>query len=493
MNLWILDQNFTQIGVIDDYKSLIWSKRYTELGDCEIYISANERTIGLLQEGNYIVRDDDDMICQIKAIELDTNTEQGDFLIISGVDCRDILNQRIIMDQVTCNGRVEEFIRRLINMNAINPSIPYRTISNLILGADNGFTETMEGQAAFEQLFDKIKELCTTYNYGSKMTFNGADFIFNLYKGVDRSIDQYTNEVVLFSPDFENLISSKYKIDLTNKKNAALVVGEGENAYERPKKHINLTMSDLDRFELYVDANDVSATMTYADLTTAYPNGQIVEENAIVYYVVGGSKIAILDHIDHPTSGVLQGDYYTRLLEQKGKEALSEAVATTSFDGEVEPNYSYKYGEDYFLGDIVTVQNEYGISANARVTEVIESDDENGYSLIPTFVYVEQTQPQPITGRALLTEYGEPITTENGEVLEIEEPMLRSAAAPTSEGVSKKISELPESTDVYDGCCMPIVTNGETKKIYYSLLKEKLSQDLDIETISNETIDTICV
>lgn len=44
--------------------------------------------------------------------------------------------------------------------------------------------------------------------------------------------------------------------------------------------------------------------------------------------------------------------------------------------------------------------------------------------------------------------------------------------------MGKKISELPESTDVYDGCCMPIVTNGETKKIYYSLLKSKLKDDL---------------
>lgn len=37
-----------------------------------------------------------------------------------------------------------------------------------------------------------------------------------------------------------------------------------------------------------------------------------------------------------------------------------------------------------------------------------------------------------------------------------------------------KISELPEGEDVFDGCCMPIVTNGETKKIYYATLKEKI-------------------
>lgn len=41
------------------------------------------------------------------------------------------------------------------------------------------------------------------------------------------------------------------------------------------------------------------------------------------------------------------------------------------------------------LGDIVTVQNEYGITMNARITEVIETFDENGYSVSPKFEYEE--------------------------------------------------------------------------------------------------------
>lgn len=41
-----------------------------------------------------------------------------------------------------------------------------------------------------------------------------------------------------------------------------------------------------------------------------------------------------------------------------------------------------------------------------------------------------------------------------------------------------RISELPASTDLYEGCCLPVVTNDETKKLSYGLLKEKLNQDL---------------
>ena len=107
MDLWILNKNFEQIGVLDDYKSLIWAKRYNSLGDCEVYIGANDRTFELLQEGNYIIKaDDDDMVCRIETVELDTDTEQGDYLIVTGVDCRKILNQRVIWNQTNYKGGI---------------------------------------------------------------------------------------------------------------------------------------------------------------------------------------------------------------------------------------------------------------------------------------------------------------------------------------------------------------------------------------------------
>ena len=55
------------------------------------------------------------------------------------------------------------------------------------------------------------------------------------------------------------------------------------------------------------------------------------------------------------------------------------------FAGTVEPDINYKYKKDYNLGDIVKIINEYGLSAKARITEVIESWDESGYTCIPTF------------------------------------------------------------------------------------------------------------
>ena len=41
--------------------------------------------------------------------------------------------------------------------------------------------------------------------------------------------------------------------------------------------------------------------------------------------------------------------------------------------------------QDYYLGDIVSVANEYGFQANTRIIEMLESEDETGYKITPTF------------------------------------------------------------------------------------------------------------
>jgi hypothetical protein len=49
---------------------------------------------------------------------------------------------------------------------------------------------------------------------------------------------------------------------------------------------------------------------------------------------------------------------------------------------------TYEYKTDYDLGDVVKIINEYGIEAEARVTEVMESEDnENGYTIEPKYEY----------------------------------------------------------------------------------------------------------
>lgn len=395
MDIYVLDRVYNQIGIIDDFASFIWAKRYTQFGDCELYISATRENVQLLQRGHFILRsDDNDMICRIRSIELETNEETGDFLIVKGEDCRAILNQRIVWKQTNFKGYAGDFIARLIDQNLINPTNDaghngLRKIHNFTRRAWSGFNDNIDIQTTFDPVGDKVVEVCQMFDYGSKVTWENDQFVFDLYRGTNRSYGQTVNPYVVFSPDFENLISTRYSIDSTGYYSIALVGGSGEGANRhRVTTHIGDYVG-IDRYELFVDANDTSNELSYEDLAVLYPNGTIASESGKVYYSVNGEKIATLDSASNPTQAVLENDAYYELLVERGKERLAETGTLVSFDGEVEPNNSFVYGKDYFLGDIVTVMNDYGVSADARITEVVESFNESGHSIIPTFEYIE--------------------------------------------------------------------------------------------------------
>lgn len=431
MTINILNNNLVKIAVVDNYTSLIWCKRYCEVGALDLEIEATSETLAIFKKGYFITRDDDDAIYRIEALELDTTEENNNSLIIGAYDCKKILFQRIVWQQVNFNGTVENYIRRLITQNIVSPSIGARRITNFFLKPEKGYTETINEQVTYDVVGEKIIELCKNYNYGCKVSFENGRFLFDLFKGVDRSINQNENPHIVFSPNNENLISSKYNTNISEYKNAALIGGEGEGM-ERKTRAIG-SAAGLDRYEMFVDASGISTNK--------------------------GSE----EEIDLPT--------YYELLIAEGKDKLAEHGVTTSFEGEVDVN-SYKYKTDYDLGDIVTIKNEYGITVNARITEIIETWDNEGYTIEPVFEYFEPIEDEPIVEGAILTENSIMMLAENNVPLVVE-------SSPATTGV--KISELTPVTELYDGCCFPIVQNGVTKKVTKSTLQSEITPDFEID------------
>lgn len=430
MEINVLNNNLQKIAVVDNYTSLIWCKRYFDIGALDLEIEATTETLAIFKKGYFITRNDDDAIFRIESLELDTTKERNNSLIVGAYDCKKLLSQRIVWEQINFNGTVENYIRRMITQNVISPSMGSRRIQNFFLKSAKGYSETINEQVSYDVIGDKIIELCTNYKYGWKVTFESGNFLFDLYKGVDRSIDQNTNPHIVFSPDNENLISSKYNTSINDFKNAALVGGEGEGV-ERKKRTIG-SAAGLDRYEMFIDASGVS-------------RNEGTEEE-----------------IDLPT--------YYELLIAEGKDKLAEHKVTTSFEGEIDVN-SYKYKTDYNLGDIVTIKNEYGVSANARITEIIETWDNEGYSVEPKFEYMEIEEEPEIQG-ALLTENSVMMLTESAA------PLLTESST-SGEGV--KISELEPVDELYDGCCFPIVQNGVTKKVTKATLQEEILPEFEID------------
>lgn len=342
MDIYVLNKQLEIIDILDQAESIIWTDRYNSPGDFEIYIPANDRVIDVLQIDYYVMRRESDMVGIIKNISLTTDAENGNYYTVTGRDLKSILERRIIWTQTQLSGNAERAIRRLVTENIIAPSVDDRKISNFVLGDVVGLTETISQQFTGDNLLEAIQSICESLNYGFKVTLENKQFVFSLYKGVDRSENQNSVPRVTFSPEFDNLVSTDYNWDETNYKNVALVMGEGEGAARR--RQTVGSASGLDRYELYVDSRDVSSN-----------DGTVTEED------------------------------YQAQLNQQGVEALAETAIVETFDGEVISGMTYIYNQDFFLGDVVTAENEFGIRAAVRVTEVIESEDATGYKIIPTF------------------------------------------------------------------------------------------------------------
>lgn len=345
MNFYLLDDELNYIQVIEIYTSMIWTTRYYTAGDFELYAPATPELLNTLQRNYYIVRDDDLTQCMIIAnFEVKTDVENGDYITITGKSLKSILGRRIIWTQTVLNGNVETMIRKLITDNAINPTIAARAISNLVLGDTIGLTGTIEAQYTGDNLADTLTAIGQTYGIGWDVLLDleNKQFKFVLLQGVNRTYAQNTVPRVIFSNEYENLLTTDYKYNSDNYKNVALVAGEGEGT-ARKTQTIG-TASGLNRYELYVDARDVSSN-----------EGEI-----------GTSE-------------------YDNLLLERGAQKLAETVITESIEGEIEPNYTYQLNRDYFLGDLVEVINAYGVSMSPRIIEVIECNDTNGYTCVPTF------------------------------------------------------------------------------------------------------------
>lgn len=355
MELLVLNTNYESIAVLDTYESLIWTDRYNSYGDFEMFFAMDESSLEYLKEDNYLWLKDSEHTMIIEDIRIDADTEDGNHLVVTGRSLESILERRIIWGQRVFTGNLQTAIQTMLNESIISPSIADRKISNFrfVASTDPKITSlTIDNQYTGDDLYTVIKGLCEENNIGFKIILADDNwFEFSLYAGVDRSYDQTENPYVVFSPNFENIINSNYFSSKASYRNVTLVAGEGEGASR--KTTVVGSGSGLNRREVFTDARDISSDTE---------------------------------------DGTLSDTEYYAQLTTKGLKTLADHPITTAFEGEVEVTRLFKYGEDFYIGDIVQIANEYGNEGSAYISELIISRSEAGLSVYPTFKTISKKE-----------------------------------------------------------------------------------------------------
>lgn len=419
MELYILSPRYDVVGMIDEAESVLWQKRYNDAGQCEIYVPCSTEMFSLLSHGNYVFRYDDDMFCKIETPEIETDVENGDYIISTANDIsKVILSGRIVRWNIVYSGTVLEFLEKLVTDNVINPVQAQRRISNFTLYQMSAeeraeFTEKINVSAFTDDLYGLIQTTCKTFGYGFRVFYNieTQKLVFRVFKGKNKASES-GSKYVEFSPTFSNILSSHYKEDESNYKNVVYV---GYKSADKDDENIYLlsVYDGMDdglpepqgeaRKEVYIDATGTSRDITLDELNLLFSNvtkttSTVTEEGKQKYYSIyysGGVAVAT-SWQDVPTGDesteekITVTDYtYLLLIRSAGNNGLAQHRKTQEFTGEVDTLDTYEYKQDYDIGDIVKVKNEYGISVDARISEVMESEDnEDGRVIEPVFEYL---------------------------------------------------------------------------------------------------------
>jgi hypothetical protein len=363
----IRDVSTTLLGIVDTAQSVIWHSVYYGVGDFEIYAQASPEVVALLQAGNLVTRPDDLEVGIIEKINISDDPAGGKMITAAGRFAKSILERRLIYDlsgnvntPTILRGNVETEVRRVVSENAINcafdsrrniPQLALGELANIpqrIVDSDGYATQK---QVSYQNLLTYTDALLQEYGLGATVILDEGEGLLRyiVYAGVDRSWDNAAgNDPIIFGKDYDNLTSSSYGYDATTEKNAALIGGAGEGV-ERFYSLVAGAQAGLQRRELWVDA---------ASLNRTYKDDSDVEQT-------------------------YTDDEYRAMLNAAGMQQLNAHTATETFDAPFDiQNSRWKYNRDFALGDIVTTQDEdIGKFANVRLREVLEVQDENGYSI----------------------------------------------------------------------------------------------------------------
>ena len=360
------DTTFDSIGEVNQYESLIWPDKFNGFGTFELWAPITEENSQYFKKGNILwCGGDNAAVIEIVKSEIDeigTKTYN-----VKGRTLEMLLTTRIIWGTYNAvNKDASTAMYEIVNQNCINPSNANRKIPYLKLAEDLKFGGKITYQKTGGEVYDSLSTIASTYDLGFSVLFKPKtkELIFEVVEGVDRTVEQSTNDPVEFSTELEDLLSSSYYTNDQDVKNVAFVQGEGSGSSRKSVTSGEADSKGFGRRELYVDARDLQST-------SVDENGE--EQNL------------------SPTE-------YTQVLTQRGDDKLSECKTTETFEAQIRVfgDVQYEFGVDYKKGDKVTVRDEQlNVVVSARITEVQEEFDDE-YALVLTFGYSYPTIMQKV-------------------------------------------------------------------------------------------------
>ncbi|AQT85699.1 hypothetical protein ERICIV_00897 [Paenibacillus larvae subsp. larvae] len=359
MELYVLDRNLDVLGMVDAYNSVSHLRKYYDVDTLSLQCFATNDHCKLLRKGNILVKSTD--VSQgFVIVQREGEDKNGDDenLSIEAVCVTTYLSRRIIWERMIIQDTAEQVMKNLVSTCCIHTDAD-RKIPLLEIGPTQKLGKRIHYQVSYKNLLEELK----TLSEGNELSFVVAldipnkKLLFQVWEGKDRSLNQNTLPPCVFKKEFENIIEQNFVESYSDFKNIALVAGAGEGS---ERKRITVGGgSGLDRFELFVDARDLQDTKT-EEVTNS--DGEKEEKEVPI-----------------------PEEEYKAMLRERGRNKLAECKEIFTFDSKINIQGNLVYKKDFDLGDIITaISEKYGMAVQARITEIEEIYDTNGFSVHAT-------------------------------------------------------------------------------------------------------------
>lgn len=399
---------FHPIYVLDEYESIIWVDRYNDVGSFELYAPISDELVKYCKPGYFVSFSESEHMMIIEDISIESNVAEGGKIKVIGRSAESILDRRVIYKKTRAknNTKVTDILYKIIYDAFMDPGkktndlqskryveefhydqheyIRIRNDERLLreygvsvdssgiyskIGSEVLDIPTIEATEFYnnENILDVVRSICQSKDLGFRILVDPDDtgyfrLYFEIYQGEKRTYDRRQQDVlagydyqqlltpIVFSPSFDNLISSNYLYQSSEYKN-------------------NIVVSD----------------------------GNI--DNPCVQYVGEEDKTGIERRETSFQASVQQDedmsrDAYKKVLKNNGLEELAKLKVKKEFDAECDTTEGaqFEYGRDFFIGDTVQIRNEWGIEEEAMITEFTWSiAGDGGINCYPTFKLLPET------------------------------------------------------------------------------------------------------
>lgn len=377
MRLEVFDFELNRLGLIEMYSTITYTLKFVDVGSFELKCAINKQNVKLIQKNRFLWIEDE--VCGIIQY-ISSSTDDGT-ITAKGKLAKEMLNWRWVYPCFVKTGEPAALAESIVNIHCVNPSESKRKMRGLVIG-NAGYVINkphITYQKTGDTVLTSVQNISTANNLGFEIYFNPRNvnpFKFVMLEGKDRTIgNKDGNKPVVFSRDFENIVSGSYEYNDDSFRNVALVAGEtadGSNNENAARTFLVVdqvgseNVSSFYRKELYIDARDLQSEYS-EEATTKDDEGNDITETV---------------------QKKMTEQEYNATLSNRGFEKMGEALVEESYESQIRTDARtiYQFGKDYTYGDYVTViDKSLGIMLNVQITEMQIVYDANGYDYIPTF------------------------------------------------------------------------------------------------------------